>query len=122
MNVNIQLPQSNAFGGMNPGFGPMGGGFPGAMMPGMGGPGGVSIQIGGAHHAGGCCKKKKSKRSGGLLGGVKDFLRNIGEAIFGEKDDKKCKKSCRNHAHGRPPFGGPMASANVVNFNYNLGF
>ena len=124
MNVTINLPQNNAPQGF--GFGPMAGGFGGfggPMMPGMNpgsNAGGLSIEINRGEH-GRCCSKKKSKRSGGLLGGIKDFLRNIGEAIFGEKDDKKCKKGCQKHHH-RSPFGGPMASANVVNLNYNLGF
>ena len=119
MNVTINLPQNNAPQGF--GFGPMAGGFGGPMMPGMNPGGGLSIEINRGENHGKGCKKKKGQRSGGLLGGIKDFLRNIGEAIFGEKSEKSCKKGCQKHHH-RPPYGGPMASANVVNLNYNLGF
>ena len=118
MNLTIKLPQNNASQGF--GFGSMPGGFGGPMMPGSNN-GGLSIEINRGGEHGKCCKKKKGGRTGGLLGGIKDFLRNIGEAIFGEKTDKKCKKGCGQHHH-RPPFGGPMASANVVNLNYGLGF
>lgn len=118
MNVNINLPQNNApsFGGPGFGFGPVGGGYGGPNS------GGISINISRGEEAGKCRDKKKSKRSGGLLGGIKDFLRNIGEAIFGEKDDKKCKKGCPKHHRHHRPFGGPSAMAHVMRQNHSFGF
>ena len=124
MSFNFNLPQNNVPFGGGYGFGPTGcfGG------PGMGGGPSITISFGNDEEQGKCCKKKdkKSERKGGLLGGivsgVKDFLRNIGEAFFGEKEDKKCKKGCRDRHHDRPPFGGPMASAGVMSMNFELGF